>query len=117
MIRYARAGRTRRTPGEMNATERAYAADLEGRKLLGEVLEYHFEAVKLKLAPSTFYTPDFLVITRCLEVECHEVKGFWEDDARVKIKVAAQTFPFKFVAAMPRKKKDGGGWAIEEIGR
>lgn len=107
--------RPRRTPGEMNRTEQAYAGELEGQKLLGEILEYHFEAVKLKLAPATFYTPDFLVIRRTLEVECHEVKGHWEDDARVKIKCAAEKFPFRFVAMKPRAKRDGGGWEREEF--
>jgi len=43
----------------------------------------------------------------------HEVKGFWQDDARVKIKVAADMYPFRFIAVKPRAKKDGGGWQTE----
>ena len=43
--------------------------------------------------------------------EIHEVKGHWEDDARVKIKVAAELYPFKFIAA--RKVK--GAWLFEEF--
>lgn len=40
------------------------------------------------MADKTFYSPDFIVpALDCIEV--HEVKGHWEDDARVKIKVAA----------------------------
>ena len=31
-------------------------------------------------------------------LELHECKGFWRDDARVKIKVAASLYPFKFIA-------------------
>jgi hypothetical protein len=41
----------------------------------------------------------------------HEVKGFWQDDARVKIKVAASIYPFKFIAV----KKAKGGWEREEF--
>jgi hypothetical protein len=32
------------------------------------------------------------------EVEMHEVKGFWRDDALVKIKVAAAMHPYRFIA-------------------
>ena len=48
-------------------------------------------------------------------LECHEVKGHWEDDARVKIKCAAEKFPFRFVAMKPRTKKNGGGFECEEF--
>jgi hypothetical protein len=46
-------------------------------------------------------------------LECIEVKGYWMDDARVKIKVAAEMYPFRFVAAKPKSKKNGGGWEYE----
>jgi hypothetical protein len=95
----------------MNKTESAYAAHLELRKRAGEILDYRFEPLKLRLAPNTFYTPDFLVITPA-QAEIHEVKGFWEDDARVKIKVAAESFPwFQFVAVM----RKGSMWDIERF--
>ena len=48
-------------------------------------------------------------------MEMHEVKGFWQDDARVKIKVAADMYPLKFIAVKRRSKKNGGGWSIEEF--
>lgn len=48
-------------------------------------------------------------------LELHEVKGFWSDDARVKIKVAADRFPFRFRAFKARAKRHGGGWAVEEF--
>jgi hypothetical protein len=48
-------------------------------------------------------------------LECHEVKGFWADDARVKIKVAAEMYPFRFIAIMKLPKRDGGGFSIEEF--
>lgn len=89
-------------PGEMNKTEAKYAERLEALKRSGEVLDYAFECVKLKLADRTFYTPDFMVLNKDGIVEMHEVKGFWEDDARVKIKVAAAQFPFKFVGVQSK---------------
>jgi hypothetical protein len=101
--------------GQMNKTEALYEAQLANRKHLGTVAWYKFEGVKLRLADNTFYTPDFAVMLPCGQMEMHEVKGFWKDDARAKIKIAADLYPFRFLAFMPRKKKDGGGWDVEEF--
>ncbi len=106
-------GRLKR--GEMNATERDYGAALELRRRAGEVVWYRFEGIKLRLADSTFYTPDFAVQLSDGTLECHEVKGFWQDDARVKIKVAAEMYPLRFVAVKRRAKKEGGGFSVEEF--
>ncbi len=97
----------------MNKTEAAYAGELELRQRAGEIVWYRFEAIKLRLAGKTFYTPDFVVIMANGEVQFHEVKGFWRDDARVKIKVAAEQFPFRFIAI----RKTKGGWETEYFGR
>ncbi|MBF9234700.1 DUF1064 domain-containing protein [Microvirga alba] len=99
--------------GEMNKTEKAYADFLSLRQRAGEVAWYKFEGVKLRLADSTFYSPDFAVMLNDGTMEMHEVKGFWQDDARVKIKVASELYPFRFIALKARAKKDGGGWAEE----
>lgn len=48
-------------------------------------------------------------------MEMHEVKGFWTDDARVKIKVAADQYPFRFIAFKAVAKSRGGGWLREEF--
>lgn len=79
----------------------------------GEILWHRFEDIKLRLANNTFYTPDFDVLAADGVMELHEVKGFWQDDARVKIKIAADQYPFRFIAVRVRPKKDGGGWAVE----
>ncbi|WNG69307.1 DUF1064 domain-containing protein [Cupriavidus gilardii] len=99
--------------GAMNKTEQAYAQYLDLRRQAGEVLWFRFEGMKLRLADNTFYTPDFAVMAADGQLECHEVKGFWTDDARVKIKVAAEQYPLTFLAVKAKAKKDGGGWAIE----
>lgn len=97
----------------MNKTESAYAQHLELRRNAGDVQWWAFEPVKLRLADNTFYTPDFGVMASDGVLEMHEVKGFWEDDARVKIKVAAAQFPFRFIALKAEAKKRGGGWKEE----
>lgn len=95
--------------GKMNKTEEAYAALLEKRKQAGEVAWFKFEAIKLRLADATFYTPDFAVMLTDGLMEMHEVKGFWMDDARAKIKIAAELYPFRFVAL----KRKAGAWQEE----
>lgn len=101
--------------GERNRTEAAYESFLQQQQAVGLILWYRFEGMKFRLADNTFYTPDFAVMLANGQIELHEVKGFWQDDARVKIKVAADAYPFKFIAVKPRAKKDGGGWQIEEF--
>lgn len=101
--------------GTMNKTEQQYEADLRLRQIAGEIAWYRFEATKLRLADNTFYSPDFTVMLSDGHIEQHEVKGFWTDDARVKIKVAAEQHPYKFVAVTAKPKKQGGGWNVEEF--
>lgn len=101
--------------GTMNKTERAYAGTLELRKVVGEVAWYKFEGLKFRLADNTFYTPDFAVMLTTGELQAHEVKGFWQHDARAKIKIAADMYPLQFVAIQASAKKDGGGWKVEEF--
>lgn len=101
--------------GTMNKTEAAYAAHLEQQQHAGEIIWFKFEGVKLRLADNTFYTCDFCVLPKDAFLEMHEVKGFWMDDAKVKIKVAASLYPFRFVAVKALAKKAGGGWEREEF--
>jgi hypothetical protein len=90
-----------------------------------------FEPIRLKLAEKANYTPDFIVRKRrevqvgyvhpdsifeeTSQLTAYEVKGFWREAARVRIKVAARLFPWiRFIAVRKQKKKDGGGW-VEEV--
>lgn len=96
--------------GRMNGTEGAFASVLEMQKETGEIISYKFESVKLRLADNTYYTPDFMVIGKDGYVIFYEVKGFWRDDARVKIKVASEMYPeFEFIAV----QKKNGEWKFE----
>ena len=100
----------------MNKTEQAYADLLELRKRAGEIHGYRFEPLKFNLGSACFYTPDFEVVLPDGVLEYHEVKGFWRDDARVKIKAVARQFSDRlFVVVMKKAKKHGGGWEREEI--
>lgn len=101
--------------GAMNKSEAAYDQHLELLERAGQVLWRKFEGMKLRLADSTFYTPDFAVLAADGVLECHEVKGFWEEDARAKVKIAAAMYPFRFKAATARPKREGGGWNVEEF--
>lgn len=99
--------------GAMNKTEQAYATTLEHRRHAGEVAWFKFEGIKLRLADNTFYSPDFAVMLADGQLEMHEVKGFWTDDGRAKIKIAADMYPMRFIAIKVKPKKNGGGWDIE----
>ncbi|MBI0068830.1 MULTISPECIES: DUF1064 domain-containing protein [Snodgrassella] len=102
--------------GQKNKTEQAYELEvLKPAMQDGLIIWYRFEGVKLRLADNTFYTPDYCVMRSDGTMEMHEVKGFWQDDARVKIKVAADMYPLKFIAVKRQAKKNGGGWSIEEF--
>lgn len=112
-------------PGEMNKTEARYSAYLDLQKRAGLILWYAFEAIKIKLAPNTFFTPDFAVVDQDLFFQIHEVKGttkrtlstgerveraFTRDDALVKLKNAARLFPWRFFLVYETQR----GWAREE---
>jgi hypothetical protein len=113
----------RRQPGEMNATERAYADVLTARVLAGELLAWDYEPLTFKLARSCRYTPDFIVQLPDGTIEAHEVKIHTgskllaEDDAKAKIRVAAEKFGmlvWRIAAKQP--KKLGGGWLYFLVG-
>lgn len=98
--------RAARTVSGLNKLEQEYYAHLLRLKANGEIADCMPQPLKLNLAPglACTYTPDFLVIRTDGVLEFHETKGYWQDDARVKIKVAAAKFPFIFVAVTkPRK--------------
>lgn len=105
--------RARPVRGRMNKLETSYAAYLETLRLGGEITGWSFESIKLRLADRTWYEPDFLVIAADLELQIHEVKGHWEDDARVKVKVAAEQFPFRFFGI--RRLAKTKQWSREEF--
>jgi hypothetical protein len=112
------------TDNPMNASEEAYARHLEAETQAGRVLMWAREPVTLRLAKGCRYLPDFMVVSADNRIEFHEVKAGgaakvnskWRHphrDGIVKIKVAADKFPFRFILASPCK----GGWTISIVGR
>lgn len=109
-------GRTRKTPGQMNKTESQYALYLEAEKQAGRILEYYYEPMGLRLAPKTYWHPDFMVLTPAHFLELHEIKGFMEDHANVKIKTAAVKFWWLTIYVVRKRPlKNGGGWERVEV--
>ncbi len=116
----------RRQPGERNKTEAAYEQHLELLHRAGEIDGFGFEKIKLKLADNTFFTPDFLVFAKDGVVELHDTKGTkkklrangtkeavpWiEEDAKIKLKLVAEQFPFRVFAVF----KTPDGWQRQQF--
>ena len=102
--------------GQMNKTEERFAQMLELERHAGKVQWWKFEAIKLMLAKNTSLTVDFAVLPDTGILTMIDVKGskaMVTDDARAKMKIAAELYPFVFKLAYPRAK--GEGWDIEEI--
>lgn len=94
---------------KLNQTERLFYAHL---KHIVTPLYMGVQSITLKLADDCRYTPDFWAVIVQGTFTFYEVKGFWRDDARVKIKVAARTFPWAEFVAVQRIKKE---WKFENI--
>jgi hypothetical protein len=110
----ARTGRARHSTGEMNGLEKRYALHLTTLKAVGEILDWRFEPLKLRLAPATYWTPDFLVQMPDGKTELHETKGsFIEDDAAVKIKVARVMFNGIFDIVVVKWDKRLKSWTFQ----
>ncbi len=99
-----RSAPTRPRQDRMNKTEALYAQELELRRLAGEIIDWKFGAVKLRLADNTHYTPDFLVVFPDGQLCFDETKGFERDDAVVKFKLAAELFPYWRFRMIKREK-------------
>ncbi len=111
---------------ELNKTERAFLEFLQAQAVLKGAWILT-QPVKLVLAHKCTYTPDFVTVellsaampsklgaglSQPVQLTAWEVKGFWRDDARVKIKVAARMYPWiRFIAV----QKARGGWKEELI--
>ena len=98
-------------PDGMNGLERDWAQVLEARRVAGEVLWWRFQPWALNLGGGAKFRPDFgALLAPDGEITCFEVKGFWREAARVRIKIAASIHPFNFVAVT----RDSSGAWIEE---
>lgn len=93
----------RHLPGEMNSTEALRASFLENGRRAGTVKDWAFEPIKIRLADTTFYSPDFFSMDWEGARQFEEVKAAWKvdhnpliysphwtDDSRVKFKVCRE---------------------------
>ncbi len=109
----------KKEPGDgYNKTERAFAADLSEAHRNGSIAAWWREPFKVRLAGRTWYTPDFAVLT----IPAHqslmlmfEVKGWMRDDAAVKLKVAAETYPCFRWLLVTRSVRHG--WEVRQVTR
>lgn len=102
----------------MNRTEARRAKHLESLRTSGAVIDWAYEPEKFRLADRTWYMPDFRVVYANGAIEFEDVKGrkgdrYWcEEDAKLKLKLAAELHPYRFVIVWPLR---GGGWGREEF--
>ena len=111
----------------MNQMEQRYANRLEMLLRGQRISWWAFEPWKFRIGVSTFYTPDFGVVTIEGTIELHETNPTWtsgrmagkagyREDSRVKIKAAASRYPFlRFVSARERPQREGRTWELEVI--
>lgn len=114
--------RQTRKAATMNREEAAFAAHLAADP---GVAWWAFEPMKLSLAANTSYTPDFIAIREVGAIHAYDVKALWkgkapaddrvgwQEDARVKIKCAAEAFPWIHFFGVHRDRN--GVWQIEEF--
>lgn len=120
MRRFARFAK-RLPKGTMNKVEASYQEHLELLKRAGEIFDYRWESIKIKLADNTWFNPDFIVFAQDGTVELHDTKGTkkvtrangdresvpWiEEDAKLKLKVVAELWPFRIYSVF----KTPEGW-------
>lgn len=95
-----------------STTEEKFARLLESQRLASEIQGWKYEPMRLNLGGGAWYKPDFEVIELDHTITLFEVKGFWRQAGRVRIKVAAANYPeFRFVGVRWIK----GAWEFEEF--
>ena len=97
----------------MNATEAKYADRLDGLLIVGDIVWYAYEKIRLRVGKgNAFLCVDFAVVTKDGKLEFHEVKGgFTREASLVRLKAAAEMFPFTFRLC----RYIGGEWSIVTI--
>lgn len=106
----------------MNKTEAAFFEWLKAQPLHSEIQR---EAIGIRLGNGVVYWGDF---TGWVQTEdaidggslmrfcVWETKGYNRPTGTVKIKVAARLHPrWSFYLVKQKRKRDGGGWSIEEV--
>jgi hypothetical protein len=107
---------TRRRKKTPNKLETEFRQRLELAKRDGQLVDYGYERITLKLAHDTRLTPDYDAITSDGRLSFFEVKGphQWED-SWVKLKVAAALYPHFAFHLCKKPRELGGHWDIRKV--
>jgi len=89
--------------------EQSYGDLLALQLIAKEIAWWAYEPWRFKLADGAWYKVDFGVMLLDGSLEAREVKGFWREAARLRIKVASSLHPLRFKAIT----RSDGAW-IEE---
>ena len=104
----------------MNKTEKAFSRLLNEAIRQGLIESWIFQGMYFRMAKNTFHHPDFspvIVLEPFRHIAIFEVKGHWEDDARVKWKTVAAMHPWsQWYAVQKIREKEDGGWLVERYG-
>jgi hypothetical protein len=76
-----------------------------------QIAAWWYERFTFKLADDCRYTPDFVIQDLDGSLRAEETKGFWRDDAKVKVRVFATMFPIPIRALLLKK----GVWTEEKF--
>lgn len=93
----------RKPKGGMNKWEAKFAESLEARRKTGELIWWAFEPFRIRLANGAFYRPDFVAVDKDGRTAIYEVKGYFREAARVRLKVAAEKLPYPFYIVRKNK--------------
>jgi hypothetical protein len=100
--------KARRVVGRMNKLEAEFEATFLKSRPHG------YEEMTFRLGPDCRFTPDFWSLDDDDVLALDETKGHWRDDAKVKMRVAAERYPlFRWRAW----RKQGGVWMREHFGQ
>ena len=93
---------------KMNRIENEQSLLLEREKRLGNIQDWRFEPMKIRLADNCTYLPDFMIVHNLGSIEFMEIKGpHIREDALIKYKVAVELYPM-FLWSMWQKTKEKG---------
>lgn len=88
--------------------EERYADHLAVRQRAGEVHQWWYEPIGLRLGQKCYYHPDFLVQLSDGVLQIHEIKGAYiREDSWIKLKTAAKQYPC-FIFIMIKEGKNNG---------
>lgn len=99
--------------GVMNKWEESFSQVLAAAMKAGNISDWRFENIKLKIGVGAWFTPDFAVADKDIFSTFYEVKGHRTAASIVRLKAAALFYPkYRFILVTGA----GGGWEYTPIG-